>query len=537
MEYISINNLSYAYGGEKHKALNNINLTVEKGEILLICGKSGSGKSTLGKCISGSIPNFYGGTIEGKISISGIPFETLKHYERAKEVTMVFQDPEKGIMMNKVHREVAFGLENVGIEATQIKRRVWEALEFLGITEIAKKEINKLSGGEKQKVAIASALSYLPNCIIFDEPISQLDPTSSEEVINILSKINKELGITIIIIEQRVQKVFEICDKFLVLENGKVAFYGEKDEFLKRDDLIQFMPEYTKLFKNLKLPIPQNIKDARKILRKIEFEEKAKNPILDLKETAIKIKNMGCQYENVNVLEKINLNIKDGEFLGVIGANGAGKSTLLKSIVGLVKYSGSIKIFENEIKKLNMKDICKIVGYVSQNPSDYISKDTVYEELAFTLNNYGITNEKVIDEVLEMLEIAHIRDKNPRDVSGGEKQRVALASILVLKPKILLLDEPTRGLDSEIKKSLGKFLKILNKSGTTIIMVTHDIDFAAECCNNILTMIKGEIIGYGSKEEVLHNGIFYTTTINKLFRERKLNILTLEQALEGAKND
>jgi energy-coupling factor transport system ATP-binding protein len=226
-----------------------------------------------------------------------------------------------------------------------------------------------------------------------------------------------------------------------------------------------------------------------------------------------------------------------------MGANGGGKTTFLKALMGLISYSGSVKIlkdsFENlsgqykEIKKLKIKDIARIIGYVSQNPNDYISKESVYDELKFTLDNYKIKDYSIIDDTLKALDIYKLKNKNPRDLSGGEIQRVAIASILVLKPKILLLDEPTRGLDSKVKTMLGEILQELNKNGTTIILVTHDVDFAAEFCSRFLLMFNGEIVGDGNREQVLGTGIYYTTTINKIFRNSNSNIFTLKDFIKS----
>ncbi len=243
MEYIEIENLSYSYPLEGKKSLNNINLGLGRGEVLLVIGKSGSGKSTLAKSITGAVPHFYGGTISGGIIIDGVPLEEMNHSERAKTVTMVFQDPEKQLMMNKVHREIAFGLENIGVSESTIKRRVWEVMEFIGITDLAERDITTLSGGQKQKVAIASAVAYLPKCIIFDEPSSQLDVSAAESIVNLIRKINEELGITIIIIEQRVNKWFDIADKIAYMNEGKVNFYNSRHDFYKKskEEVINFL--------------------------------------------------------------------------------------------------------------------------------------------------------------------------------------------------------------------------------------------------------------------------------------------------------
>lgn len=557
MSYIEIKDLTYHYPSETKPVLKHINLQLNKGEILFVVGESGSGKSTLGKCISGAVPNFYGGTIQGNVSIDGQDLIEMEHNKRAREVTMVFQDPESQLIMNKVYREIAFGLENVGIKNTEMKRRIWEAMQFSNILDIANRDINTLSGGQKQRVAITSAIAYLPNCIILDEPTSQLDPASAEDVIALIKKINDELGITIIIIEQRIDKWFDIADKILLLSKGEIAFSGNKQELYKeeKESLLDFLPSYLKISKALDIEnMPCGIRDTRKGIEAFTYEYK--RPLLEQdlssREEIIKIESLSCKYEDNLVIKNLSTNIKKGEFISILGANGAGKSTFLKALMGLINYGGSIRVLKNhlengetskrlsegfiknfgseykEIKKLKIKDIARIIGYVSQNPNDYISKETVYEELKFTLDNYNIKDNEVIEDTLKALDIYKLKDKNPRDLSGGEIQRVAIASILVLKPRILLLDEPTRGLDAKVKRMFGQILLELNKGGTTVILITHDVEFAAEYCDRFLLMFNGEIVGDGNREEVLGTGIYYTTTINKIFRHSNSEIFTLK---------
>ncbi|MGK0467958.1 ABC transporter ATP-binding protein [Clostridium sp.] len=555
MSYIEIKELSYYYPKESKPVLQNINLNLDRGEILFVVGESGSGKSTLAKCISGAVPNFYGGTIKGNVSIDGSEVTEMEHGKRASEITMVFQDPESQLIMNKVHREIAFGLENIGVESCEMKRRIFEAMQFSNILDIADRDINTLSGGQKQRVAITSAIVYLPNCIILDEPTSQLDPASAEDVIGLIKKINDELGITIIIIEQRIHKCFDIADKILILDQGEITFLGSKQELYNNNkrELHEFLPNYLKIAKALDIAnMPYSLREARRAIEEFTYEYKSSSLSENLsnKDELIKIENLSCKYDDNTAIKDLNTSIKQGEFIGIMGANGGGKTTFLKALMGLISYSGSVKVLKDsfesgdgsgkranntfvnfsgqykEIKKLKIKDIARIIGYISQNPNDYISKESVYDELKFTLDNYKIKDYSIIDDTLKALDIYKLKNKNPRDLSGGEIQRVAIASILVLKPRILLLDEPTRGLDSKVKTMLGEILQELNKNGTTIILVTHDVDFAAEFCSRFLLMFNGEIVGDGNRKQVLGTGIYYTTTINKIFRNS--NIFTLK---------
>lgn len=516
MEQINIENFTYYYGEQEIAALNEINLKVEEGDIILLCGESGSGKSSLGRVVTGAIPYFYGGKIKGSISFNGKGLNELSHLERATMVSMVFQDPERQLVMNKVHREIAFGLENLGIDEAEIKRRVWETLEFTSLRHLAYRDINNLSGGEKQRVAIASALAIKPKCIVLDEPISQLDPLVAEEIVTLVKKINEELGITVIIIEQRLDKWFEMSDRIVVMKDGSVEFDGTKEELYSNKS--SYIPNYLKICRALEVEsMPKDFRESRKIVKSNFIVEYKQNlPKVNINEV-LKIKNLSLKYEDKLALGDVNFSVNKGEFLCVMGHNGGGKSSLFKSIMRLVNYKGKILI--DGKNPSSIKEVAKEIAYVSQNPNDYISKDSVYEEIKFTLDNFNEFSEDKIDWILKELSIEHLKYKNPKDTSGGERQRIALASMLVLKPKILLLDEPTRGLDSKRKNALGRLLTSLREGGTTILMITHDMDFAGEYCDRFLMLFSGEIVADGVKEEVLKDGIYYTTTVHKLFRD------------------
>ena len=536
MSYIELKELSYWYAGEDKKSLNCINLKIESGEILFVVGKSGSGKSTFGKALTGAVPQFYGGRVQGEITVQGKPLTKIAQEDRAKEITMVFQDPERQLMMNRVHSEIAFGLENIAVEESTIQRRVWEAMQFSNITELAYRDISTLSGGEKQRVAITSAIAYLPKCIILDEPTSQLDPSAAEEVITLVKKINEELGVTIIIIEQRIDKWFDIADRILVMEEGAVRFIGSKRELYK-EGIEEFFPEYLKLARRIGLEEPpKGFRAARNYISDKDFIIKTLTcKDTESKEQCISIKKMSCSYGSIKALKNISLEVKNGDFIGIIGSNGAGKSTLLRCLMGLNRYEGTLQLFGKEIKKLKLKEISKNIGYVSQNPNDYISKDTVYEEVKFTLDNYGDGNYSFIEEILTKLDLFHLKDRNPRDLSGGEKQRVAIASILAAKPKILMLDEPTRGLDYNTKFKLGELLRELNSEGTTIILITHDMDFAANFCRRFLLLFNGSVAAFGNHSKVMSEGIYFTTSLNKLFRHKDSDMFSISQFVEMKK--
>ncbi|QXM05266.1 ABC transporter ATP-binding protein [Crassaminicella indica] len=515
MEIFKIQDLTYYYPRKEEPALKDINLSVKEGEFLLLLGKSGSGKSTLGRVFNRIVPEFYGGKIKGNITSK-------------VDVGMVFQDPEKQLVMDQVEREIAFGLENIGIDYEIMRKKVMETLSFLNIWDIKDKKTYELSGGQKQKTAIAATIAMGYKFLVLDEPTSQLDPVAAEEILHILKRMNEELGYTIILIEQRIDRCFHLADRVVFMENGQIVFDGEAEEFVvfSYKNEKNFSPTVANYFARLgEKHIPLTVKEGRKKLRKdlllkenIVFEGLKKEAIQN--KEAISIKKLYFTYENgKEALKGVDLNVFRGEVLGIMGENGGGKSTLLKNISGLVKPTKG-KIFVNGE-----------VGYLSQNPNDYLFNDTVYEELKYTLDQKGINDLSRIEKVCKELDILKYKDKNPRDLSGGEKQRVALASILVMEPEILILDEPTRGLDRALKEILGGIIRDLQRKGKTVILVTHDVEFVGKYCDRVCLMFDGSVAQVGSKYTVLTDGIYYATQMNKLFSGYVDKILTLEDAV------
>lgn len=541
MGYITAEHFTYRYPEQEKPALSDITFFLDRGEILLLFGKSGSGKSTLGKAITGSVPYFYGGRASGKICIDGVPIDEMEHNRRSQTIGMVFQYPEKQLILNKVHREIAFGLENTGVSENTIRRRVFEAMQFTGITHLAERDIDSLSGGQKQKVAIATALAFFPECIVLDEPVSQLDPLAAEEVLNLIHKINEELNITVILIEQRTGKCFELADKVAFIKDGALDFFGNTDDFLGSDKEYYepFFPESVRLFRklNIKHP-PLGLKKARTLLssfRKNDFCKPNKS-VLESKtkrEPILVLNKISCGYGNQTVLDQFTASINYGDCISLLGANGAGKSTLLKTLVGLKRYRGSILLKGTELNKYRQKEIAQTIGYVSQNPDDYLTQDTVRDELLFTARHLEIDDpENAVDGILDLLKLSELSARNPRDLSGGQKQRVAIGSALAASPEILILDEPTRGIDVPLKQELAAFLKRLNQRGITILLVTHDTEFACMLSNRFWILYQGELLANGSREEVFSNGLYYTTTIHKLCQNDNLELYTLDDALQ-----
>ncbi len=544
MEIFKIENLTYFYPESYSPAISNINLSINEGEFLLIVGPSGGGKTTLARLIAGLVPDFYGGRLKGQFFFKGTSKLKLKKKQVQKEIGMVFQNPERQLIMDKVKSEIAFGLENLETEPDEIKRRIAEVSAFLGLSNLLDARCEHLSGGEKQKLVLASILAMGPKVIVLDEPTSQLDPIAAEEVFHALRRLRDDLGYTIILIEQRLDRCFQLADRVLLLEEGRVIKCDDLTNFSRWAvrEKSNFVPLACKLFSSHELErVPVTIADARKLLgnydkpakeikRKISLPEEEKN--------IVEIKGVSFLYENgPQVLKNINLGIQQNDFLCILGENGAGKSTLLKIMCGLLKPSrGKTTVLGKSIASLSNVDRIKLLGYLSQNPSDYLFNDSVEKELEYTLNNLGKIDNGVIEETLNLLEINQHRYKNPRDLSTGEKERIALASVMVAKPSILLLDEPTRGLNYQLKERLGKILhSFIKQNNGTVIMITQDVDFAAEFAKKIVLLFKGEIVSHGNKYNVLKSNLYYSSHISKMFYGIANDIITLKDAQEWIK--
>ena len=523
MSYIKINNLKFKYNNEKKYVLNDVNLEINKGEIVLIVGSVGSGKSSLLRAISKVIPDFYGGEMSGNILFNDRDLEGFSARESAEKIACVFQYPELQLIMDEVHREIAFSLENLNIPSDKIKRKVFEALNFLGLQSLAYRKVEELSGGEKQKVVLASCLAQGAETIILDDPTSQLDPKSSEDVISLIRKMNQELYKTIIVVEQNIDGWFDIADKIVFLDEGRVSYVKNKEEFYK-DGEFDFLPYYLRIAKDIDFNHSNiSFKAVRGFVDNALKKRLNISSELEDGEEVLNLSKLNAYYDKNQVLKDINLSFKKGRIYSIIGENGAGKSSLLRAIMNLIKYDGKVFLEGNNISKKKTYDIVKKIGYLSQNPNDYISKETVYEEIKFTCDNYNISDDDRINSILNKLELQKYKDKNPRDLSGGEKERLALATILITEPDILLLDEPTRGLDYKSKDKLGKMLLDLVKdSNKTVIIVTHDMNFVSEYCDETILMLNGEVISSGSMREVLREGIYYTSTAHKLSGHKEI---------------
>ena len=471
-----VENLTYCYPEAEKAALNHINLEIREGEFILVAGGSGSGKSSLARALAGLIPDFYGGRVGGKVYFQGQDIRTMDRGKLAREVGMVFQDPEKQIVQTYVEAEIAFGLENLGLDNEEMQRRVAEVVCFMNLEQIRGAFTANLSGGQKQKLALASVLAMQPRVLILDEPTSQLDPVSAEDILNLVKRLNEEMGFTVIMIEQRLERCYHLADRILLMEKGRITCDGSAREVARktsREDS-PFLPPVARFFAGIESPsLPLTVKEGRKLLRSCVNIERALaarpaagkvggSPTAPAaRDSAVCLKNLWFTYPGgQEVLKDVSLDVREGEFAAVLGENGAGKSTMLRQLTGLLRPDrGTVQVLGKDVGRNGLKEIRRHTAYLSQNPNDYLFQDTVEEELLFTLKNFGLKDTSVVDEMLDRFRLARYRRTNPRDLSSGERQRVALASVLVMSPGLIILDEPTRGVDFRLKAELGRFLQ------------------------------------------------------------------------------
>jgi energy-coupling factor transporter ATP-binding protein EcfA2 len=554
---ISIENLSFAYSGTDRPVFRDISLEIGEGEFVLVTGPSGGGKSSLGRCLNGLIPHFYGGKICGRVLVDGM--DTLKHStkELATKVGFVFQDPENQLVSLDVEREIAFGLENLAFPRDLIAKRVEESLDTLGIAHLRYRQLSELSGGEKQKVAIASVLALHPGILVLDEPTSELDPKGAEEVLSVITRLNDELGLTVILIEHRLDRVLQYADRLLVLSEGRVVVDGEV-----RDVMTNHYPELSRigvgvppvirLIQGLRERgvridrVPLTVKEGRAIIREI-FENLPPVPGTgggngqEITRPLVEVRRLGYTYPNgLSALRNINLKVGEAEFITIMGRNASGKTTLAKHFNRLLlPTKGSIRVGGLDTREATVAEMARKVGFVFQNPNDHLFADTVYDEIAFTLKNLSSSRGEIelgTAEMLKRFELGEYRNQYPRSLSGGEKQRVALASVLVTKPKVLILDEPTRGMDYRLKSELMRFLEEYRAEGNTVILITHDVEIVAEYADRVILLSEGRVIVDGEKHQVLSQALLFSPQINRLAQSFgrygvSNQILTVSEAL------
>ncbi len=530
---IKLESLSFTYNGTRQPALDSINLEIGDGEFVLITGASGSGKSSLCRCFNGLVPHFYGGTIGGRAEVQGQDTRQHPTREMATMVGMVFQDPENQLVTTDVEREIAFGLENLGFPKTLIARRIEEALDTVGIADLRFRQLGELSGGEKQKVAIASVLALHPEVLVLDEPTSELDPKGAEEVLSLVQRLNDELGITVALVEHRLDRVIHLVDRLIVMDEGKILADGSPRQVIANhriDAAGVGIPPVIRLVRELRdhgihiEETPLTVKEARLILNKAIGRVKAPAFAGDNRtdgSPVISAHRLWYTYpDKTAALKDISLTISQGEFVAVMGRNASGKTTLVKHFNGLLLPSrGRVAVGGTDTRESSTARLSREVGYVFQNPNDHLFADTVEEEIAFSLKRRGVGQAEIgalVDHMLDRFDLTRYRHSYPRYLSGGEKQRVALASVLVARPRVIILDEPTRGMEYRLKRELMAYLSDYRKEGNIVILVTHDVETVAEYADRVILLSEGRIVTDGSRRDILSRALLFSPQINRL---------------------
>jgi energy-coupling factor transport system ATP-binding protein len=543
---IQFDRLSYRYPGDRAPVLRDLTLQIGDGEFLLVMGPSGAGKSTLLRCLNGLVPHFYGGTISGRVRVYGRDPVAVGPRGMADLVGFVLQDPEAQFVVERVEDELAFALENQGVAPVLMRKRVEEALDQLGIAHLRGRSVHTLSGGERQRVAIAAVMTLQPRVLVLDEPTSQLDPQAAEEVLDTLVRLNHDLGLTVLLSEHRLERVVQYVDRILYLPgDGLPPLLDEPREVLRRVDLV---PPLIKLAKALDWsPLPLTIKEGRPFAARVAGQVrpergKGRAPIsldapggTEAAQVSIAISDLAFSYNGHPALQDLSLRIRRGEFVALMGRNGSGKTTLLKQMVGLLRPDrGRVQIYGAgsgapiDTQQAPVEEIIRLVGYVPQDPQALLFSDTVRQELDFTRRGHGLPPGDYA-ALLGILGLTGQAERYPRDLSVGERQRVALAAILVAEPQILLLDEPTRGLDYEQKAALTRFLTHLKAQGRTILMASHDVELVAQCADRVVLLSDGQVVVDGPVRQVMSQSLVFASQVSKLFRDPAL--LTVDDAL------
>lgn len=546
MEILRFEDLSFTYAGADKKAIENVSFSVNKGEFVLLCGQSGCGKTTLMRLVKKqAAPS---GEKQGKIFVFEKDSETLDLRESAEKIGYVLQDPDKQIVCDKVWHELAFGLENLGENSDVIRRRTAEMASYFGIEKWFHKKTSELSGGQKQLLNLASVMVMHPEILILDEPTAQLDPIAASDFLNTLKKINTELGLTVILIEHRLEEMFSAADKIAVMENGKLISFTKPEDTAREmktsnHPMLLGLPAAVRVFNAFDFDekCPLDVRHGRDFLvshfEKCENEEKE---YVHNEEIKVELENVYFRYERnlPDVLAGLNLTVYKNEIFCILGGNGCGKTTALNVISGLKKaYRGKVIIDGMNIKKYSGNSLYRNkLAFLPQDVLSVFIKDNVREDFKDILKILGETDiEEKIVSASRRTGCEHLLDRHPYDLSGGEAQKCALAKMLLLSPEILLLDEPTKGLDAYAKNEAGKLLRKLKQDGLTVITVTHDTEFAACFADRCTLFFDCSALKADTPEKFFGENMFYTTAANRMSRELFAGAVTVEEVTDLCK--
>ncbi len=576
MNCIEVKNFSFQYPKESHAALYQVSMEVEEGSFVVLCGKSGCGKSTLLRQFKSVLASH--GEKKGEILYGGQNLEDVDLRTQSAEIGYVLQNPDNQIVTDKVWHELAFGLESLGYDTPTIRLRVAEMASYFGIHSWFLKNVSELSGGQKQLLNLASVMAMHPKLLILDEPTSQLDPIAASDFLETVRKINRDIGTTVILTEHRLEDVIPWADKVYVMDTGRMIADGTPNEIGEQlrtmgHDMFLSMPAPMQIYSgtNSSLRCPLTVSQGRRWLseeletkgikikkeRNQEETAKKKNSIFEklagLKKEPekeipeIRIKDVWFRYERdlPDVVKGLSLDIKKGEIFAVVGGNGTGKSTAMSLIARIrFPYRGKIYLEGKEIGKYSDDDLYHgFLGVMPQNPQSLFVKKTVKEDLYEVIDGkrerkseaYPIEMKKkdAVEGIVSLTRLEGLLERHPYDLSGGEQQRLALAKVLLLRPKILLMDEPTKGIDNHYKKELGEILRKLSEHGVTILMISHDVEFCAQYADRTGLFFQGNVVTSEESKKFFAGNNFYTTAANRMARNYFPNAVTVEDVVKA----
>ncbi len=542
MANFKVEALTFTYPNSPSPALDSVSFEVRDGEFLLLIGPSGCGKSTLLRHLKTVLTPH--GERGGRVLFCGRPIDEVPQAEQAGAIGFVFQHPDDQLVTDKVWHELAFGLESLGVEQSAMRLRVSEMASYFGLEELFYRNVDELSGGQKQLLNLASVMAMSPGALILDEPTSQLDPVAASEFLSTVKKLNTELGMTVILSEHRLEEAMPLADRVLVMEGGRLTVCGEPKKAAAEligtnSPMARALPSAARIGAAMGLEgdLPLTVNEGRRAMREAGIaplllpsepeKPRGESPVLEAKELFFRYEKNGG-----DVLKGAGLALYPGEIYALVGGNGAGKTTLLSVLSGAnAPYRGRLRI-GGARKAGRFSAFEERIGYLRQDPRTLFTRDTVREDLLEAASARGAADEGKIRAAVRLMELEELVARHPFDLSGGEQQRAAIAKILLTEPRILLLDEPTKGLDAGMKASLGGKLKELARSGLAVLIVSHDTEFCAEYADRAGFMFDGSVSAENAAREFFCENTFYTTAANRIARETCKNALLTREVTD-----
>jgi energy-coupling factor transporter ATP-binding protein EcfA2 len=556
MEKLEVRQLYFTFPDEVSPAIDGVSLHIAEGSFVLLCGPTGCGKTTLLRHMKPELVPV--GEREGQVLYQGIEMYGKGQTTRIPpgDIGMVMQHPDSQIVMENVRQELVFGLENLGLDTPTIRSRMAEIAHYYDMESWMDQQTDELSGGQKQLLNLASVLVLQPKVLLLDEPTAQLDPIAAKQFLQTVRRLNQELGMTVIMSEHRLNDAMPIADRVLIMNEGAIVFDGDRVEaanymwFEQQEKLRTYLPTPSRLFFALEEAaergiVPLNVKEGRTWFNhwmgnhtgvEISSNDASADHTNDQEETLLQLSDVTFRYDSDEplVLNRLSLDVRSNEWVALLGGNAAGKSTVLHIAAGLLKpLRGQVCLEGNKMNRMSDKQLYRTIGFLPQNPMTYFVCDTVQEEIdlaAVRAAGVGLTQHA--QQMISKLALEKLLGRHPHDLSGGEQQKLALACVLLGQPRILLLDEPTKGLDPEAKHQLAAILRSLHQEGLTLLMVTHDVEFAASTATRCCLLFDGEIASSGTPRRFFSQNYFYTTSINRMVRHQLPEALTEEDVIQ-----